>query len=361
MDLSTLLAQIEASRDFYTLANTPAIQFGTPSRPLLGPTLLPERGVDANEFTEEAIRYKTIIANDGTRYSPAQKRPSGVIFGSFRITLGHQDVASEFTAKDYDALLKYLQRNASMDAITALMRWVDNALVMPLVHLMEKHRWDAIIGAQVIRQGDNGYTETVLYPNPAGARSAAGGAWSSDAYDPYLDITAKVDYLYDKGYTASRIVTSRKVATMMTRNDKIAVRVGGARVLGDGTSIVGRPTLADVNSAFAADGLPPIEIYDATYNDLAGTYRFFPDNAMVVVATTGNDETVALPNGEPRIVENTLGYSALGVPAGQATSGRTVRTEAFTNKPPRIEGEAWQASIPVILEPEAITVITGIA
>lgn len=364
MDLSQLLQQIEAARDFYTLANTPSVQFGPLVRPLLGPTILPERAVDRNEYTEEAIRYKSLIANDGTRYSAAQKRPSGIISGSFNITLGHQDVASEFTSRDYDAVVRYLQQGAgggpSQEATAILLRWVDNSLVTPLINLMEKQRWDAIIDGQITRSGDNGYSEIVTYPNPGGHRSVAGGAWSNAAYDPYADITAKVDLLYDKGYMANRIITSRKVATMMARNPNIARRAGSVRVLSE-TDIVGRANLEDVNQMLMADGIPVIEVYEGRYDDLAGTHRYIRDGVMVILSTTGNDEVIAFPNGEPRIMQNTIGYCALGTPAGYSTSGRQLYTEARKDKPPRIEGQAWQSSLPVIIEPESMTVITGIA
>lgn len=364
MDLSQLLGQIEQARDFYTLANTPSIQFGPVARPLLGPTILPERAVDRNEYTEEAIRYKSLIANDGTRYSAAQKRPSGIISGSFSVSLGHQDVASEFTSRDYDAVVRYLQQGQgggpSQEATSILLRWVDNSLVLPLVNLMEKQRWDAIVTGQVIRQGDNGYQEIVAYPNPAGHRSVAGGTWSNNAYDPYVDITAKIDLLYDKGYMANRIICSRKVATLMARNAKIATRTGSVRVLST-TDEVGRANMQDVNQMLAADGIPAIEVYEGRYDDLSGTKRYLPDGVMVILSTTGNDEIVAFPNGEPRIVENTIGYSALGTPAGYSTSGRQLYTEARKDKPPRIEGQAWQASLPIILEPESLCCITGIA
>jgi hypothetical protein len=360
MDLSTLLRQIEAGRDFWTLANDPAVQLGPPARPLLGPSLLPERTVNTTEWTEEAIRYKTIIANSGTRYSPPQRRPSGLIFGSMRVSLGHQDILSEFTSRDYDALLRYLRNNASMQGQAALMGWADRTLVRPLVYLQEKMRWDAIVNASVVMAGDNGYTETVSYPNPAGARVAAGAAWSNPATDPYPDITAMVDYLDAKGYTANRFITSRKVSRILVANPKMASRAGAVQVRSM-TDIIGRATLADINNHFASDGLPAIETYDNTYQDLTGTKRFLPDNVFVILATTGNDETIALPNGEPRVFENVLGFSAIGPAAGFDTPGRQTFIEAHQDKPPRIEGQMWQSTLPVLLEPEAITVITGIS
>jgi len=363
MDLATVLRTLEAQQDFYTLANLPSIQFGAPTSPLLGPSVLPERRVDLNEWTEQAIRYRTFIANDGSRYSPAQMRPSGMISGTMFVSLGNQDVAAQLTSKDYDALLRHLRSNATMEVIAnSVLSWMDNAIVQPLVKLQEKQRWDALTKAQVVRVGDNGYTETVTYPNPAGARAAAGGQWSNDSYDPMGDIYAHVDALTALGYTANRFITSRKVATLLAKNDFMIKRSGmGVRYQSPTETILGRITRADLNSGFAADGLPSIETYDSIYYDLAGTHRYIPDNIFIILATTGSDETIQYPNGEPRVMENVLGYSAVGTAAGQNNPGRVVIMEAKNDKPPRIESQGWQTTLPVLLEPEAVRCVTGIS
>src|SRR5215467_538159 len=362
MDLGTILRQLEASQDFYTLANIPAIQFGQPARPLLGPTVLPERRVDLNEWTEQAVRYRTFIANDGTRYSPAQMRPSGMITGSMYVSLGNQDVAAQLTSKDYDALLRHLRSNATMEVIAnSIMQWADNSIIQPMVRLQEKQRWDALVSAQVVRVGDNGYRETVTYPNPTGARSAAGGQWSLNTYDPFADIYAHVDALTALGYTANRFITSRKVATIMAKNDYVIKRSAGVVYVSPTQTITGRISQSDINAALAGDGLPPIETYDQVYYDLAGTHRYIPDNIFMILATTGSDETIQFPQGEPRVMENVLGYSAVGTAAGQNSPGRVVIMEAKNDKPPRIESQGWQSTLPVVLEPEAVRVIQGSA
>ena len=79
------------------------------------------------------------------------------------------------------------------------------------------------------------------------------------------------------------------------------------------------------------------------------------------MATTGQDESIDLGDTNSLMVANTLGYTALGRAAGQAMPGRVLRMEAFENKPPRIEAEGWQTSLPVITNPEAIAVITSIS
>src|SRR5690606_26843940 len=130
--------QIEA------LATNPLAQFGPPRRPLLGASLLPERLVAQNLYRETGIRYRTIVALDGTRYSPAQKRPSGQLVGEFLVELGHQDIAQELTGNDYDALLELLGRNVTMDAAASILRWVDVAVNQALIQRTEIQRWQAI-------------------------------------------------------------------------------------------------------------------------------------------------------------------------------------------------------------------------
>jgi hypothetical protein len=62
------------------------------------------------------------------------------------------------------------------------------------------------------------------------------------------------------------------------------------------------------------------------------------------------------------VVGDTLGYTAIGRAAGQSNSGRVIKVRPVPDKkPPRVEGEGWQASFPVLADPEAVTVITGIA
>jgi hypothetical protein len=83
--------------------------------------------------------------------------------------------------------------------------WAEVTLNRPLLEVIEKQRWQAIIDASVVRIGDNGYGETVTYPNPTGHRVAAGGTWSDNAYDPYADIMALAEVLAVKGYVVNRI------------------------------------------------------------------------------------------------------------------------------------------------------------
>ncbi len=149
----------------------------------------------------------------------------------------------------------------------------------------------------------------------------------------------------------------------MAGNDTVKSRVGVAVVNPSGqiVSAAGRASLAAINGALQADGLPAIELYDLQYRTQSGTDYFLKRDAFVMLATTGRDEEIDLGDSEPLVMQNTLGYTAIGRAAGQSDSGRVIRAEPKQDKPPRIEAEGWQTSLPVVTDPEAISVIKGIS
>jgi hypothetical protein len=366
MDIQELVSRLIQEAAFLQIVNNPVSQFGTQAEPLLGASLLPEQPVDENAYVEEAIRYRSVIANDGTRYSPVQIK-EGIAVGSMQVILGNSDIGSHFTGQQYDALLRIIRRfqpgtTPSMAQIQNLINWVDTTLSMPLRMKNELQRWQAIVTAQVLRQGDGGYRETVNYPNPAGHRVNAGGVWSNNAYDPWADIIAQAELLRSKGFTVNRILTGTPVLSKLTLNEKVRMRLGILTLAGGVTvGLPGRADLESVNAALRRDNLPPIEVYDGQYRTQTGSGYYLARNAFVMLATTGRDETVLGIDDRPLILQNTLGYTAIGRPAGQAGPGRAIVVTPFANKPPRVEGEAWQTSLPVITEPEAIAVIGSIS
>ena len=361
-DIAGLVNQLMTDGTVPTIALNPQAQFGIAPRRYLGAELLPERNVDENAYREESIIYRTVIANDGTRYSPAQKKGAALI-GSFLVELGNSDIATEFTSRDYDALLKMLNSRPTMDAAATLINWLDRTVNLALIEKNEKQRWEAIVSAAVVRSGDNGYTETVSYSNPANHRAAAGGTWSNDSYDPFTDILAMADLLESKGYTVGRIITSRTVLSILAGNDKVKARTGVATINASGqiSATAGRATRDAMNLALERDGLPAIETYDLQYRTQTGTGYFLSRSAFVLVATTGQDESIDLGDTNSLMVQNTLGYTAIGRATGQAAAGRAIRMEPKQDKPPRIEAEGWQTSLPVITNPEAIAVISSIS
>lgn len=360
-ELRALLADLERDGHFVNIAQNPLAQFGTPARTYLGASLLPERTVPNNAYREQGIKYRTVVANDGTRYSPVQKK-KGELMGSFLVELGDADIGRELSAAEYDMLIEVLGQSSDMQAMLRILDWTDVTLVRALIEHNERQRWQAIVASVVQRRGDNGYLEDVLYSNPAGHRSNALGQWSLDTYDPMDDIIAKADMLQGKGFKVSRIVTSTPVMSILSGNAKMQARVGSTVVnLGGQLSIASqRADLQALSRIFNANGLPTPETYDLQYRTQTGSGFFLDRNVFVMVCTTGADVELDLGDQE-RLLVDTLGYMAIGRAAGQSRPGRVLRTEAFDNKPPRIEGECWETQLPVITEPEAIGVIGAIS
>jgi hypothetical protein len=359
-DISTLVNSMLADGSVQTIARNRRAAFGRQNRRYLGTTLLPERTVAANAYRDYSIKYRTIIANDAARYSPVQLK-KGSLAGSMLVELGDSDIGDEFSAEMYDALILLLNQNQSMTAVAQITNWLDTAVNLSLIEHNERQRWQAIVDAEVIRRGDNEYYEAVAYPDPAGHRAAQSAAWSTDSTDIFDDIATAADLLASKGFTVNRMITSRQVASIMSGNATIRTRTNRVTVNGSGqiTSTTGRAQLADINQMMGADGLPNIELYDLQYRTQSGSGYFLPRDVFVLVATTGRDETIDLGDSE-ELFPDTLGYTAVGRAAGQSDPGRVIRMEAFENKPPRIEAQGWQTSLPVISEPEAIAVITSI-
>jgi hypothetical protein len=369
IDVMALLNQLEEDNEIGALANDPRVQFGPPNRPLLGATLLPDRTVEANSYTEESIRFMTVIANDGARHAPAQRKGSGVAVADISVVLGDQDIQRLFTSKDYEVFQRLLNRDASQEAILSILGWVDKALVRPLEQLKEKHRWDAMVNAQVVRRGHNGMVQTVTYPDPAGHRATVGDPWDDPLIDPFDDIAAQAQLLRDAGFAPTRIITSSNVVSVMSANPLVRSRVGQALFQVDENGALSarylRANINSINASLQGDNLPVIEVYDETYKTQTETKFYLPRDTMVILGTTELDESIRIPAETPgaeevRFLENTLGYTAIGVPVGESEPGRVVRLFPQKNKPPRIIGEAWQTTIPVIQEGAAIATLDGI-
>ncbi len=358
MDMSTLLEQMRKTGTFASLRTNTAAQFGPRQRPLLGATLLPERLVDENQFTEENIQYRTVVANDATRYSPTQRK-SGSLVGSFDVKLADQDIADEFSSRMYDALRALLARNATMEAMANLTRWFDISIVQSLVQKSEKQKWEAIVDASVPLRGDNSYTENVAYSNPASHRTALVTPFTDNTVDPMTAITERVSFLAAKGYQVGRIIAGTPVISKILNNAKVRQRSGPIVVTAAGAfeQTVGSASFNSFNQIMIGEGMPPIERYDTMYRTMTGDNFFLKRDVMVFVATTGRDEAIDRGDDAIETIANTLGYHAIGRAAGQDAPGRVLRAEAFENKPPRIEAEGWQTALPVIMEPEAIATL----
>lgn len=375
MDIGGLLNQMRADGSLFRVAMNPRAQFGTLNRRYIGAEILPERTVESNQYTEEQIRYRTIVANAGTRYSPTQKK-GGALVGTFDVKLAESDIQSELTSRDYDTIIRLLQGVTgimgqpgnqgaipSLSAAAQVTQFVETVIVQALIDVLEVWRWQAMADKLVKLRGDNEYKEDVAYPAYAELTFTRAADWAVDTNDPMVDILQAVQAMADRGMTASRIITGRTAYTKFARNALIRQRTG--RVVVNASGQIrgvnsGFATLGDINGMLSSDGLPPIELYDLQYRTTTGSQHFLRRDAMVILATTGRNEQLDLGDGVFETIEDTLGYTGIGRAAGQSASGRVVRVENREDKPPRIFSEGWQTALPVITEPEAVAVINGI-
>lgn len=370
MSLKSVVEAAIADGGFQRVLLNSRKQFGRPKREYLGARFLPERLVPNNEYSETNVKYRTVVANDASRYSPAQKKGNDIV-GSMRVTLGNQDIASEFDSETYDAYIAMEKLNSmsenvgnpGMIEMTGLVDWFDQRINLGLIEKIEKMRWEGIVDAIIPLRGDNGYEEDVALPNPAGHRVSAGEDWTDPADDPLQDIYDMMDTADAEGYTIGTLVASRPVINALRRHPKVVAAVGGYVSVDNTGALVGttrRVTLEDLNSFLGQDDIPPIVSYNLQYRTQLASGYFLKRDVMVGLALTGRDMNIDLGDAEPLPLMDTLGYVGVGRAAGQSGSGRASSVEVFSNKPPRAEFEGWQTTFPVVLDPQAIYVIKDI-
>lgn len=374
-DITELLEAGDYSAQLKRLINDPMTSFGPTLAPLLGATFLPEINVPENKYKEEGIKFRTPVANHGTRYSPAQLK-SGMMSGEFDVELAYSDIAAQMTAKDYDTFIKFLRGiygrpgiqgggvsgPANMDAMTQLLNWAELAIVRPLAARNEIDRWAALINGQVVLTGNNGYNGLVTYPNVSGTRVTAGGTYSNNSYDPIPDITARINYLTRKGYQPIGMVMSTDVEMIMVNNQQVRQRSGIFAI--QGGSVTGLPaylTQSQLANVFSQNKLPPYVVYDATYTTQTDFGWFFPRDTIFIYCATGRNQEISRGDLEPVVVHDTLGYVGVGTVQGQLEPGKHTYMEHIEKKPSSVYIEGYQSSLPVITDPEAFAVITGIA
>ena len=362
MDLSSLIATVVATNEVYRAANNVAAQFGTDDEPFLFAGLLPERTTTRNEFAETIVKHRRIVANAGTRHSPTQLK-TGFVGGSINVKIGYSDIAGKLTAEDYDALVALAQQadggnGPTFQGAAQVIDFVNAALVMPLRRINEVQRAAALFDGEIVARGDNGFSETYTFPAGPGLRVDAGGAWSDPAYDPFDDILA----IAEKVGAVEAIVIPKTVAAILGRNLKVRQRLGRV-VIADGViaGVPGRATNDELNNELARNALPPLTVDDRQYDTAFGFDYYTPRDAMLFVPRTARRATVDVGADSSRALPNTLGYTAVGVPSGTNVPERRVVLQDNPLKPVHLFGEAYQATIPVLLDGEKVGTIRGIA
>ncbi|HEY9849536.1 MAG TPA: hypothetical protein V6D28_08780 [Leptolyngbyaceae cyanobacterium] len=365
--VKALLEKLKAQNALIDTVNYPRIQFGTKARRYRFSELLPEKRVTKNEYREEEISYRTIMANSGTRYSPVVIK-GGAAVGSMLVELGNSDIGAEFTGQALDSLMELLNTNAAdmQEAERQIINFTDRAIGRALAEYREKQRCDAIVDAQFVRQGYNGYREVVDCPNPEGHRVTIPSGtktdlagWYDPTYNPMEDIANKISWLRsEKGLIVTRIMTSLSRKLVLARNPFVQAYGSGITVVQGQLQGTGPSGIeATVDAAFAKEKFPPVETYDLRYYESdSSSHRFLKESAFVMLCETGRETAIDLGDEAPIPMYDTLGYTAIGRAVGQTKPGVVVRSEYKEDKPPRIEFEGWQTSLPVLQDPEAIAV-----
>ena len=369
MEISQLLDQMQADGTLYRVANNPLVQFGTDTRAYLGATILPERPVRTNAYRESKIGFRTLVANHGSRYSPAQRK-NGKFIGHFDVILSDSDIADEFTGEEYDTLLDLItpivgaitpDNMPGMAAMAQVARWIDKGINLPLVEVNEVMRWQALVDKKVTLRGDNGYKEDINYPSyPDLVINAAN--WADPNVDPMDDFQKIATAFGARGVTVARVIMGLPAITLLMNNAKIRARIGPV-VIANGGNLVQENGVIDqsqLNALFTRNNLPVPEQYNLQYRTQTGSNFFLRRDAVVVIGQSDSEERIDLGEGQFEIVPGTLGYLAVGRGVGRPTPGRYIRSEAFDNKPPRITAEGWQTSLPVITEPDLVAVLKGL-
>lgn len=372
MELLELIRQLEAEGAFDALTNSPDAQFGTPTEVFVGAGILPERGVPGNVVEEESLRYRPVTANDAARYSPVQLKEAAAQFGSMLAKLAESDIGKEFTAQMYDAVRRLILGGGSQEARARFLGWLDSEVSLALLRKNEIHRWNAIVDAFTTRIGDNGYVETVAYPDPDGHRRQVSADWEAvgadgrSLNDPFDDLLGIYEDARDAGVIFGRALMSTKTQFKLLRNTFVGDRAqfGAQGFVPPNDDVLRAPLgVPGLIAAFASVGLPTPEVYDNTYwefdeDGIARRKRYLHDDKIVFIGQSGRSETYEPEDGEPFTVTETLGYTAIGTAAGQDSPGRIINVIPETRrKPPRIDCEGWQTSLPLILDGDLIFVL----
>ncbi|MDX2215512.1 MAG: hypothetical protein SFY66_19770 [Oculatellaceae cyanobacterium bins.114] len=351
------------------VANDPRIQFGTQDRAYLGAQIMPMQTSDTNMIIEDLGRFEVVVAGDGDSLSPPQiKQSAGG--AELMVRLGHIDIASQMTARDMKRLGNLLDQGDRAAAEEFLTRWLTRAIRLGIEEKAEVQRWQMLCNAQVTVQYLDQPSRTLNFPDlqpsghrvtvPSGTTGSPTG-WYSDTFDPMKEtiIPLKI-MLEEKGYMVSRIVTSTTIRDgVLASNAKMMQRSGGTMVINTGGQLetIDR-NLSDVNSRFIANELPRPEVYNLRYKTQSNTARFLGEDKFVMLCTTGRSLEIDLGDEGIQVIEDVFGYYGVGVSDGQTEPGAVITTRYSDLKPVGIYAEGYEEGFPVLLEPEALVVIT---
>lgn len=353
----------------YQIARDPRVQFGTPQRQYLGAQILPEQTSDTNAIIEDLARFEIVIANDGDPLSPPQiKQSAGG--AELIVRLGHIDIATQMDARDMRRLANLVDGNDRAAAESFFARWLTRAVRLGLSEKAESQRWQLLADAQVSLNYLDQPSRIADFPSlspdghrvtvPSGTEAAPAG-WYADDFDPMAEtIIPLVTMLKAKGYMPTRIVTSTNLLQgVLASNPEMQRRSGGTLVINSSGSLENaNGDLADTSRRFLANGMPAPVTYDLHYRTQTGSQRFLPDDKFIILCTTGRDAEIDLGDDGVRVIEDTFGYYGVGVSEGQSTPGAVITPKYSDVKPVGVYAEGYLEGFPILLEPEAIAVVT---
>jgi hypothetical protein len=198
--------------------------------------------------------------------------------------------------------------------------------------------------------------------HPGGTTANPAGWYETDGtYDPFEDIFNQVALLSDKGYQVNRMIGDTQILSAMAKNPAVKAENG---ITSDQQWCLyisrGLVDAASINAYLTGNmGLPPMELYDLRYRDQINTHFFKPRGSLVLCAATGRTEEFATgtDGNEFEIVEDTLGYYAIGTAVGEDRPGRVIRARSSNMKPVGLDAQGFATAFPVIQEPESVAVI----
>jgi len=219
---------------------------------------------------------------------------------------------------------------------------IDN-LVQAVLARVEKMSMDALAtGKTSVVDQDTKQIATFDYQVPkehqADLTAKGGVTWDDPAADPITDITNWADKM---DVTATRVLTSKKIYRLLTRNAKVL-----QAVYGTSTRALGQ---ADFDNFMQSQGLPVIRTYDNKYLDKVEggkgkltSFRYFPEDAFTMMPDDQPGEKLFGPTPEaiglandPSVQKQSIGnvfatiYSETKDPVGTWEKATAVALPSF--------------------------------
>lgn len=331
---------------------------------MLGALLLPLMDKMENRYEEYDIQFETIIADDSNRYDPAVKKERAKS-RSLSVSMGHFSIGVHIDAQKMEKVQELLDTVGEQNAENYLLELFDKLVRLAIDQIREKHRWESIIEAKQYLVSADDRKFTLSLENPADHRIPAKGSWSDPTYNPIVDdIVPAIDFLEEKGYRVRMMVSRKKPLRLLQKNEQIMKATKSDVNQPDGGLVRNPVLLQYMRDNVQQTDLPGITTYDNFYKTQAKTNNlkyYIPDNALAIICETGRDYTVAAEEGEDLLIQDTIGYFAVGKVMNEQQPGDFIQVSRADKKPDYIEAEAFSAGASVIQDSEAILIINGIS